>query len=303
VIEGDDLHHAGRIGSLLPGRRFDVAAPALHHLVVSSDIDLDHVAVATERQADAWPRYAGDLAGAWVSGGESIGFHAAQVSYANGMKVEVLEPHLVEQNDFLRRFLDANGPGAHHLTFKVRDIRASLRAAEAAGLSPVGVDLRDPQWQEAFLHPKQAHGVVVQLAQSQGTWESPPPPDLPTPATDAPATLDHVTHVVASLEEAATLFRDLLGGAEVGAGALDGGRFLDLAWPGGGRVRLVAAVADDGGTSPWTAWLEGRPGRVHHLAFTVPDPAEVPDAVPADDGSWEVAPERNLGVRLVLRGA
>ena len=268
-----------------------------------SDIDLDHVAVATERQRDAWPRYAGDLAGAWVSGGESIGFHAAQLSYANDMKVEVLEPHLVEQNDFLRRFLDANGPGAHHLTFKVPDIEAALRAAESAGLSPVGVDLRDPQWQEAFLHPKQAHGVVVQLAQSQGTWESPPPPDLPAPVTDAPGTLDHVTHAVASLDEAAALFRDLLGGAEVGAGSLEGGRFLDLAWAGGGTVRLVAALADGDAGSPWTAWLDGRRGRVHHLAFTVADPSQVPDAALADDGTWVVDPERNLGVRLVLRGA
>lgn len=271
--------------------------------MVISDIDLDHVAVATERQADAWPRYAGDLAGAWVSGGESIGFHAAQVSYANGMKVEVLEPHLVEQNDFLRRFLDASGPGPHHLTFKVADIRGALAAAEAAGIVPVGVDLRDAQWQEAFLHPKQARGVVVQLAQSSGSWESEPPPDLPSPATESPATLEHVAHVVASLDDGARLFRDLLGGEEVAEGAVDGGCFLDLGWPGGGRVRLVAPQAGDDGTSPWTAWLDGRPGRVHHLAFTVADPAAVPDAIPTRDNSWVVPPERNLGVRLVLRRA
>ena len=268
-----------------------------------SDIDLDHVAVATERQADAWPRYAGDLSGTWVSGGESIGFHAAQISYANGMKVEVLEPHLVEQNDFLRRFLDANGQGPHHLTYKVADIRAALGAAEGAGFTPVGVDLRDVQWQEAFLHPKQAHGVVVQLAQAEGSWESPPPPDLPPPAASAPATLDRVTHVVASLDGAAALFRDLLGGREVDTGTLDGGSFLELAWPGGGAVRLVEAPAADEAASGWRAWLDGRAGRVHHLAFTVADPASVPDATADGDGRWVVPPERNLGVRLVLRGA
>ncbi len=271
--------------------------------MVIRDIDLDHVAVATERQIDAWPRYAGDLSGRWVSGGESVGFRAAQVSYANGMNVEVLEPHLVEENDFLRRFLDANGPGPHHLTFKVADIRAALEAAEAAGISPVGVDLRDAQWQEAFLHPKQARGVVVQLAQSEGSWESPPPPDLPAPAAPVPAILDHVAHVVASLEDGAALFRDLLGGQELGEGPLDGGSFLDLGWAGGGRVRLVAAGPDDGATSPWSTWLDGRPGRVHHLAFTVADPSAVPDAIPTSHGSWVVPPERNLGVRLVLRGA
>jgi methylmalonyl-CoA/ethylmalonyl-CoA epimerase len=271
---------------------------------VISDIDLDHVAVAAEHQAEAWPRYVGDLAGEWLGGGDSPGFSSAQVSYANGMKVEVLEPHLVEHNDFLRRFLDASGPGPHHLTFKVADIRAALATAEAAGHTPVGVDLSDEQWQEAFLHPKQALGVVVQLAQSTGgDWEPTRPVDLPAPATAAPAVLDHVTHVVGALDEGAALFRDLLGGAPVGEGELDGGSHLDLAWPGGGRVRLVAPAPGDDGSSPWTTWLGGRTGRVHHLAFTVESPAAVPDAIPARDGTWVVPPERNLGVRLVLRGA
>lgn len=265
------------------------------------DIDLDHVAVAAERQVDAWPRYAGDLAGAWVAGGDSVGFTSAQLSYANGMKVEVLEPHQVEENDFLRRFLDTSGPGPHHLTFKVADLDVALEAVADAGLHVVGLNRSDPGWQEAFLHPKQALGVVVQLAQSGGeSWESDPSPDLPTPATDVPATLDHLAHVVASLEEGLALFAGLLGGREAGTGTLAGGRFADLAWPGPGRVRLIAPDDDH---SPWATYLQGRPGRVHHLAFTVADPGTVPGAVPARDGTWVVAPERNLGVRLVLRAA
>jgi methylmalonyl-CoA/ethylmalonyl-CoA epimerase len=278
------------------------AAVLVHHADVISDIDLDHVAVAAERQVDAWPRYAGDLAGAWVAGGDSVGFRSAQVRFANGMKVEVLEPHDVAANDFLRRFLDANGAGPHHLTFKVGDLDEALAAAEAARFQPVGVDRSDPGWQEAFLHPKQALGIVVQLAQSGGTpWESERPAELPEPATDEPATFEHLTHAVASLDDGAALFGALLGGREVGSGSLDGGRYLDLAWPGPGRVRLVAPEGGEG--SPWAVYLQGRPGRLHHLAFRTADPARVPGAVPARDGSWVVAPERNLGVRLVLRAA
>src|SRR5436309_1755265 len=96
-------------------------------------IDLDHVAVAAERQDDVWPRYAGDLGGSWVAGGPEYGFASAQVSYRNGMRLEVLEPYMPERNDFLRRFLDRNGPGAHHLTFKVGDLAAALERVEAAG--------------------------------------------------------------------------------------------------------------------------------------------------------------------------
>jgi catechol 2,3-dioxygenase-like lactoylglutathione lyase family enzyme len=250
---------------------------------------LDHVAIAVERWEDAWPRYVTELGGRWVSGGESIGFAPGQVRYANGMRVEVLRPHAVEQNDFLRRFLDRTGPGVHHLTFKVPDLAAALRAAEAAGITPVGVDLSDPGWKEAFLHPKEAQGVVVQLAEAYGEWSSPPPPGMPEPATQ-PSSLDHVAHAVADLDDGLALFAGLLGGEEQGRGEDEGGRWVDLAWPGPGRVRVVAPTAP---TSPVAQALDGRPGRVFAITFTVPSLPPGPPTV--------VDPAENFGVRLVLR--
>lgn len=253
------------------------------------DCVLDHVAVAVERAADAWSRYVGDLGGEWLGGGATPGFASAQVTYANGMKLEVLEPYAVEENDFLRRFLDTSGPGPHHLTYKVPDLDAALEEARAARYDPVGIDLSDPQWQEAFLHPKQAHGVVVQLAHAADRseeWRSPAPPGLPT-AGRRPASLDHVTHTVADLDGALALFAGLLGGTTTDEG--DG--WIELAWPGPGRLRLVGASADH---------LRGRVGRIQHLAYGVADPATVPDAQPHGDGGWEVPPERNLGTGLRL---
>ena len=250
---------------------------------------LDHVAIAVERWADAWPRYVGELGGEWVSGGESIGFAPGQVRYANGMRVEVLAPFAVEQNDFLRRFLDRNGPGAHHFTFKVPDLAAALREAEAAGFTPVGIDLRDPDWKEAFLHPKEAAGVVVQLAEAQGGWQSPPPPGLPEPA-QPPASLDHVAHAVADLDHGLALFADLLGATEQDRGEDEAARWVELAWPGPGRIRVVAPTSP---TSPVAAALDGKPGEVFALAFTVPSLAPGPPTV--------VEPADNFGVRLVLR--
>jgi catechol 2,3-dioxygenase-like lactoylglutathione lyase family enzyme len=265
------------------------------------DVDLDHVAVAVERQAQAWPRYAGDLPSSWIGGGGTPGFWSAQVRYANGMKVEVLEPHLVEQNDFLRRFLDRNGPGPHHLTFKVQDLAAAIASAEGAGYRPVGVNLDNAWWKEAFLHPKDAPGVVVQLAQSAegGDWGEDAAPDwFPPPRVDAPATLVHVAHAVADLDEGLRLFEGLLGGARTADTAdmpeADGLRWVDLAWPGPGRVRLLSG-------EPVAGWLDGRAGRVHHLAFATDEPAGVPGAHPDAEGRvHEVAPDDNLGVRLRL---
>src|SRR4030095_6575510 len=69
---------------------------------------------------------------------------------------------------FLHRFLAQRGPGVHHVTFKVPSTRAACDRARALGLNPVGFDDSDPGWIEAFLHPKESLGIVVQFAESRG---------------------------------------------------------------------------------------------------------------------------------------
>jgi methylmalonyl-CoA/ethylmalonyl-CoA epimerase len=257
---------------------------------VITGIHLDHVAVAMEDRRTGRARYAAELGGAWVGGGPDPGFWSEQVRFANGMKVEILEPLDVEDNDFLRRFLDRNGPGPHHLTFKVTDLAAALGEVEAAGYRPVGVNLESEGWKEAFLHPKDAPGVVVQLAQSSesGDWGIPLPDDYPE-VTREPAVLERVTHAVASIDVGLHLFADLLAGEDVGRGADEAGRWVDLAWAGGGRVRLIEPTSP---SSPIATWIGDRAGRVHHLAFAVPGAGPL----------HEVAPEDNEGVRLLVHG-
>jgi methylmalonyl-CoA/ethylmalonyl-CoA epimerase len=251
----------------------------------SNDLDLDHVAVAMERWQDGYPRYRVELGGEWSAGGESVGFASAQLRYANGMKVELLSPNRTDENDFLRRFIDRNGPGPHHLTYKVRDIVNALEVAESMGYRPVAVDLRDPGWKEAFLHPKDAPGIVVQLAQSAGNWTAPPPDDFPASERSAPTSLAHVAHAVASMDDGLRLFRDFLAGQQVDAGEDKETTWVELGWKGPGRVRLVTPRAPGEG---WVAeWLGDRPGRLLYLGF-------------AGTGTErEVRPEDNLGVRIV----
>jgi hypothetical protein len=266
---------------------------------VIPDIDLDHVAVAFERHALAWPRYAGELGAVWRSSGVGPGFSPAQVVFEGGMKLEVLAPARIDENDFLRRFLDRNGQGPHHLTFKLADLRSALGVVERAGYQPVAVDLSsDPYWLEAFLHPRDALGVVVQLAQASGpSWETPTPEGYPPPPAAGAASLVHIGHCVADLGAGLELFGGLLGGGRVGEGRDRGSRWIDLAWPGPGRVRLLEP---DGAGSPLSEWLDGRPGRVHHLAFACPQPSTITGAMARRDGTWEVPPEVNFGTRLLL---
>lgn len=250
---------------------------------------LDHLAVAAEAWSELWPRYRGDLGGEWLAGGPEWGFASAQVRYANGMKIEALAPYAPENNDFLRRFLDGRGPGPHHLTFKVPNIEGALAATEAAGYRPVGVDLRDPHWKEAFLHPKDAPGVVIQLAQSAGEWASPPPADLPAPRVET-ATFSYVGHAVNRFDDGTRLYRDLLNGEEAGRGRDDflAADWIEFAWSTGGVVRLFE--------------IDGEPG-VHHAAFRTRRPYELAGAKPTGDGRYEITPDANLGLRLLLTDA
>jgi catechol 2,3-dioxygenase-like lactoylglutathione lyase family enzyme len=282
---------------------------------------LDHIAVAVERWTDAWPRYVHQLGGTWHSGGVNTGFSPAQLRYANGTKVEILQPWEPEANPFLRRFLDHSGPGPHHLTFKVPDIEDALERAERVGFEPVGVQLSDPHWKEGFLHPRQATGVVVQLAQADYDWSSPAPEGFPpTRPRASRASLLHVTHAVRDLDSTLGLFHELLGGAVTGRARAPGGTWesVDVAWAGPLTLRLVAPTSGAGPTTPLRTWLGDRPGRVHHLAFALPGPGPAVDDFPArDDGgtattdtelpgvtAWPVqvvAPDDNFGTGLVLQ--
>ena len=224
----------------------------------------DHVALAAEHQRDVLPRYVGELGATFSGYGEGPGFSPLQVRFANGAKVELLRPTMVERNDFLRRFLDQRGPGAHHFTFKVPDIVSSVAALGAAGYPVVNVDLTYPDWKEAFVHPKAA-GIVVQLAETPADSMPGVPPrwfDAAAPEVEGTAALVRAEHAVASLASALTLFRDLLEGqVEAEHDAVEGGgRAVDLVWKGPSRLRLYEP-GDDGA-------LGGEPGRFGRLVFT-----------------------------------
>jgi Glyoxalase/Bleomycin resistance protein/Dioxygenase superfamily len=247
-----------------------------------------------------------------VSGGQNRGFAPGQVRFSNGARIEMLMPWEPQLDDFLARFLDRSGPGAHHLTFKVRDIRATVDEARRAGFEPIGVDLSHPEWMEAFLHPKEATGVVVQLAESSpldedsGSWATPPPADFPTRRRRRgdgsgpidPSALDWVVHTVADPDLARSLFVDFLRADVVGGGQTGGIGWTDLSWRGPLGLRLLwphvadlidlttGGVVDHGSSEDelardLTNWLGGRPGRVHHLELRVDDPGGVQDATEA----------------------
>ncbi len=264
--------------------------PTGQNPVVTERCDLDHIALAFEHAWDGFDRYCGDLGGEFIGGGPDPGFSWHQLRFSNGMRLELLEPANVEEFDFLRRFLDRHGPGPHHATFKVPDIDEAIARASAAGYEPVRVNLDHDQWKEAFLHPKQSHGIVIQLAWAE-EHDHPQTTGLPAARTANRAALERATLLVTDLDAARGLFAGVLDGQVSSEGDDDLGRFVEMAWPGPGRIRLVEPAP-----GPPVAWLGDRPGRLHHLAFRAR--RAVDGAEPLGNGTWEVAAERNFGTRL-----
>lgn len=198
----------------------------------------DHIAIAVRRMADVPELLVGVLGGVPQYGMESAAFRWGQWGFAGGGRIEILEPR--GDDGFLHRFLADHGPGVHHVTFKVPSLREACDRAEAHGYKIVGFDDSDPSWMEAFLHPRQALGIVVQFAQagpggsgSHLRWVAPPgPPDPPPPVGIVGLRLTARTR-----ERARTQWESVLGGEVVE----DGGASLVFNWP-GAPMRIAVTI-------------------------------------------------------------
>jgi methylmalonyl-CoA/ethylmalonyl-CoA epimerase len=136
------------------------------------DAVFDHAAHGARRIRDLLPLYRDLLGGRFLAGGDNprAGYRALQLGYRDGTRIELIEP--LHESSFLDTFLAARPRGGlHHLTFTVADIHAALRRVGEVGLTATSVFLDEPQWKEFFVHPREAHGALIQLAQKgPGDW-------------------------------------------------------------------------------------------------------------------------------------
>jgi methylmalonyl-CoA/ethylmalonyl-CoA epimerase len=92
-------------------------------------------------------------------------FHWVQYLLPDGKLELIAAVDQTDESHFINIFIAARGEGFHHLTFKVTDIGAAADRATALGFTVVGFDDTQADWKEAFVHPKSAHGVLIQLAE------------------------------------------------------------------------------------------------------------------------------------------
>jgi len=188
---------------------------------VRGSILFDHIAVGVRDPSKVTPLLVGDLGGEPVAAGPGAGFLWYQWRFGSAGVLEILEPD-GPADGFLYRFLASRGPGIHHVTFKVPDHATAVDRAQRLGFDVVGLNIRDPGWKEAFLHPKQAQGIVVQFVETgpdpgdgssevggDPSWQRPfPPAPEPSAKKVALVGLRMVSH---SGERARKQWQELLG--------------------------------------------------------------------------------------------
>ena len=180
-----------------------------------SGAKLDHIAIGARRIEDAADLLIRRLGGRPHAGGPGIEFRGCQWEFKGGGRIEVIEPE-GPPGGFLHRFIEARGPGVHHITFKVPDIYVAADLARAHGYAVVGFNDAFEGWKEMFLHPRQARGVVVQIAQSDPAVDDSWGPDFPFPTVDdaipEPVRVLGVRLTTHSLADSRSQWEGLLGG-------------------------------------------------------------------------------------------
>ncbi len=125
---------------------------------------IDHIGVAVRVLENSLPFWAEAL-GLEVSGIETVESEHVKLAFlrAGSSSIELLEP--TDANSPVGRHLEQRGEGIHHLTFEVRDLEATLKRLREGGTPIIGDASRLGAGgrRVAFLHPRAANGVLVEL--------------------------------------------------------------------------------------------------------------------------------------------
>ncbi len=125
---------------------------------------LSHIGLAVQdgQAARFW-----EALGLPPAGSEAVPSEAVEVTFfpVGESRLELLEPRGAEGP--VQKFLANRGEGIHHLCFAVDDLRGLLAQLAAAGVELVSAEPRRGAEGSlvAFIHPRAAHGVLIELRQ------------------------------------------------------------------------------------------------------------------------------------------
>ena len=95
-----------------------------------------------------------------TSESQSLGIRQAFFPFPNGGFLEVVAPW--GPDSAVGKAVESRGEGIHTISLAVDDLAATIKNLQDAGVQLIG--LGSPQ---VFVHPKSAHGVLIQLTEKK----------------------------------------------------------------------------------------------------------------------------------------
>ena len=127
---------------------------------------LDHIGIAVGDLAQALAFYR-DALGLEVEPPEEVPSQRVRAHFVpvGEATLELLEPTAPDSP--IAKFIEKRGPGVHHVTLRVDDLREALGRLKARGVRLIDEAPRDGAEGSliAFVHPASTHGVLVELKQ------------------------------------------------------------------------------------------------------------------------------------------
>jgi len=129
---------------------------------------IDHIAVVVpeiQKALDFWQ----EALGLELEHTEYVAEHETQVAMlpVGESEVELLQP--TTETSGMAKYLAKRGAGLHHICFEVDDIESVLAQLKAKGIQLINQEpvMGAGGKKVAFVHPKSASGVLVELLQSE----------------------------------------------------------------------------------------------------------------------------------------
>lgn len=127
---------------------------------------LDHIGIAVADLSEALAFYR-DALGLDVEPPEEVPSQRVRAHFVpvGEAAIELLEP--TSPDSPIAKFIAKRGPGVHHVTLRVDDLRETLGRLQARGVRLIDEVPREGAEGAlvAFIHPASTHGVLVELKQ------------------------------------------------------------------------------------------------------------------------------------------
>lgn len=127
---------------------------------------LDHIGIAVGDLSEALAFYR-DALGLDVAPPEEVPSQRVRAHFVpvGEAAIELLEP--TSPDSPIAKFIARRGPGVHHVTLRVDDIRETLERLKTRGVRLIDEAPREGAEGAliAFVHPASTHGVLVELKQ------------------------------------------------------------------------------------------------------------------------------------------